>query len=56
MKIFNYEELRMIQMALFTEIARRKDNKNTNMEKLKQFDELYEKTFRLIQDIKNNQN
>lgn len=54
MENFNYEELRMIQTALFTEIVRREDNKNTNKEKLQQFEDLYDKVFKLIQDVKNN--
>ena len=54
MEDFNYEELRMIQAALFTEITRREDNPNTNVEKLQQYEDLYDKIFKLIQDVKQN--
>lgn len=49
---FNYEELRLIRLALGTEIIRREELQNTNMERLKQFEDLYDKVDNLMQDMK----
>ena len=46
---FSYEELRMIRFALEKEIIRRENNPNTNLEKLKQYEELEEKVFQFAQ-------
>ena len=46
---FSYEELRMIRFALENEIIRRENNPNTNLEKLKQYEELEEKVFQFAQ-------
>lgn len=46
---FSYEELRMIRFALENEIIRRENNQNTNLEKLKQYEELEEKVFQFAQ-------
>ena len=48
---FTYEELRMIKRALSVEIMRREDNLNTNKKVLEQYENLYDKTERMIKEM-----
>lgn len=48
MKNFTYKELKMIKKALAMEIMRREDDRNTNLDELRQFDDLYEKVYDMI--------
>ena len=48
---FTYEELRMIKRALSVEIMRREDNLNTNKKVLEQYENLYDKTERMINEM-----
>ena len=54
MEDFTYEELRLILIALETEIIRRENNSSIHSERIVQFENLAQKVFNLIQDIKNN--
>lgn len=54
MEDFTYEELRMIRLALETEIFRRQDNPLVNPERLAKFEDLYDKVNSLIQNTKSN--
>lgn len=54
MENFTYEELRMILIALETEVIRREDNPLVNPERLFKFEDLLQKVFNMIQDMKNN--
>ena len=54
MEYFTYEELRMIRIAVETEIIRREENPFVNPERLAKFEDLYNKVHNLMQDMKNN--
>lgn len=54
MENFTYEELRMILIAVETEIIRREENPFVNPKRLFKFEDLYEKISNMIQDMKNN--
>ena len=54
MENFTYEELRMIKIAVETEIIRREDNPLVNPERLAKLEDLYNKVHDLMQDMKNN--
>ena len=47
---FNDEELRMIKRALITEICQRENNPNTDAEKLRHFESLYEKVYSVLKE------
>lgn len=53
---FTYDELKMIKRALLGEIIRRESNLNTNtkIQRLQQFESLYDKVCTLIQNVKSN--
>lgn len=52
MENFTYEELRMIRIAIETEIRRREDNPLVNPERLAKFEDLYDKVCDIIQSFK----
>ena len=51
---FTYEEMRLIRMALKTEIIRREQNPHTNPERLTKFEDLFDKVYDLIQEMRKN--
>ena len=50
--MFTYEEMRMIRFALMTEVMRREDSKNPNKEKIKQYDDLYDKVDSIMKEMR----
>ena len=51
---FSYDELRLIRVAIDTEIMRRAENPLVNPKKLAQFEDLYDKVDTMIQRIRSN--
>lgn len=51
---FTYDELRMIKWAVATEIRKRAEEPLVCPERLAKFEDLYDKVFDMIQDMKNN--
>ncbi len=51
---FTYDELRMIRFAIETEIIRREENPIPNLDKIQQFEDLHDKVYGMMQDMKSN--